>query len=228
MDKAHEKVRNSIKGLIGESDTRKYLEEVFDHSGAYSELEAVLIAKCYNFHHSGCVPIIQASKNPNDDPLIDQAIVINTIIQDFPYLIVTTDWSEIIGYKQDPTIQQYFAALKNWLIDLVRSGLNRNELEERLTYFKSEYIKHSQYYEMKARYAELEKTVLTPLSLIENIIKGNLTEIGKTFLDKKKESLDLQIEAANLKFQEVAYLVKTNETFDNDKSKLIKAGTKKN
>lgn len=204
------------------------LQKAFNHSSTYSDLEALLLARSYNFKKSGCVPIVQPKKSLNiKDPLLSQALVVNTIIQDFPIICVTTDWPDITRYKADSKVQEYLLALKNWLIDLNKSEFTAEELDDRLAYFKSEYVKHATYHELKVKYSSLENNVFTPLSILENVIKGNFTEIGKTFLDKKKENIELKIEEANLKFQEVAYLVNTTKVFDNDKSRLVKEGVKK-
>lgn len=63
--------------------------------------------------------------------------------------------------------------------------------------------------------------------MVQNLLLGNFTEIGKSLIDNKKEKINLEFERLNLKSREMAYLVEATKKFDNDKSRMIKSGINK-
>lgn len=87
------KTRKCLKKLLTkEDDSLIGLECLIQNTIKHGDIEALLIARSFNFKKGGCVPLMNGLNTEiKTDPLFKQSLIANTIVQDFPYLCVTTE-----------------------------------------------------------------------------------------------------------------------------------------
>jgi hypothetical protein len=72
------------------------------------------------------------------------------------------------------------------------------------------------YHKIKANTETLEILVKTPLEIIENLVKLKLSKLTDPFFALKKKQLMLMEAEINAPGKELAYIIKSRETFQSE------------
>lgn len=209
-----------LKKLKNSPDFMVSLEKILISSSKSADLNSIISSFVLNYKNQDCTPVIHFSDNLNQN--IDKQSIVNLIIKKFPFIDDTIEWQKIMEFKTDIDAKNKLNSLKNWLIDISKNNYTTNEIEQKLDYFIDEYESLLKLHKLKIKYKKFDLILNATIGTIENLIKLNLTDIGKNLLTLKEDEINLKIDEKNLKGQEVAYISNVITHFDNEKSKLIK------
>lgn len=117
-----------------------------------------------------------APQGPSSSNL-DTVLVI--VLNNLPVPNEQTPWEQVFEYHKDPDSSSKFLALRKWMRDVSKSNLPRHEIDEKLEYLLNEYQQHMKLHKMKTNAITLETLVVTPIELLENLIKIKWSEVAK-------------------------------------------------
>jgi hypothetical protein len=139
--------------------------------------------------------------------------VIQVVITKLPIPDNTVPWEKIIDYRNDSDNQGNLLGLRRWIKKISTEELSKAEIEDEIDWRINEFQKHMKYHKIKANTETLEILVKAPLEIIENLIKVKLSKIPDPFFVLKKRQLMLMEAEINAPDKELAYIIKTRETF---------------
>ena len=103
--------------------------------------------------------------------------------------------------------------MRRWIRKISTDELSKAEIEEEIEWLINEFHKHMKYHKIKADTETIEVLVKAPLEIIENLVKLKLSKIPEPFFALKKRQLMLMEAEINAPSKEMAYIIKTRETF---------------
>jgi hypothetical protein len=146
--------------------------------------------------------------------------VIEVVLNEFPVPDEKTPWEQIKEFRDDPDSREKFFALKNWMNEVARLGLPRNEVEDKLRACMADYVGHMKFHRMKTRQETL-KTLLysegfftgaqltgwSHLITTAGIVLSPLFTIAQ-------HRIKLMEAERNAPSREVAYIIESQKTFN--------------
>ena len=145
--------------------------------------------------------------------------VIEVVLNEFPIPDEETAWEQIKEFRDDPDSRRKFFALKNWMNEVGRLELPRNEVEDKLSACMATYVDHMKFHRMKTRQETLRTLVysegfLTSAKLIgwANLISTAGMILSPLFTISQHRIKLLQAERS-APGREVAYIMETQKTF---------------
>lgn len=124
-----------------------------------------------------------------------------------------TPWEQIIDYRNDTKNQKNLLNLRRWIRKISAENLSPVEIEEELEWLINEFQGHMELHKIKANTETLEILIRAPFELIENLIKLNLSKIPEPLFSLRKVQLNLMEAELNAPGKEIAYIIKTKDTF---------------
>ena len=146
-------------------------------------------------------------------PETRKADIAQIVINNLPLPDGTTSWEQIIDYRNDPENQKSFLTLKRWIRKISTEELSKGEIEEEIKWLMNEFQNHMKVHKIKTNTETLEVIVKAPLEIIENLIKLKFSKIPEPFFALKKRQINLMEAELNAPGREMAYIIKTQETF---------------
>jgi len=147
----------------------------------------------------------QSNASPSD--------VIEIVFNNFPTPSEDTPWELILDYRADPDSRAKFFALRNWINETIRANLSPIEIEEKLEHLLTEYKRHLELHKMKTNTGTIETVVMSGLQITENLAKLKLKELGNVLFAAKHRKLALYEGELTAPGHELAYILKTQDTF---------------
>lgn len=146
-------------------------------------------------------------------PNSSKSDVAQLVISKLPLPSNETPWEQIIDYRNDPENQNNFLGLRQWIRKISKDELSKAEIEDEIEWRINEFQNHMKLHKMKANAETLEVMVKAPLEIIENLIKFKLSKIPEPFFALKKRQINLMEAELNAPGREMAYIIKTRDTF---------------
>jgi len=149
-----------------------------------------------------------------------KSVVLDIVMNALPVPDDMTPWEQIFEYRSDPDSQSKFYALKNWINDVARMKLPYNEVEDKLRSLISDYENHMKIHRIKTKLDALKTIVVAEAGFIGGgwlagleALTGLAGIIATPLFTMKQRQIALMEEEQKAPGKEIAYIVKTNETF---------------
>ena len=205
---------------IDEIDVDEFIEDFNDLSALFEsrrEIDSIILRllslsmeKTEKITAVTTLPLIEYTRQiPNSKKCDVMQIVINKL----PLPDNMTPWEQIIDYRDDPENQKMLLALRRWIRKISAENLSPIEIEEELEWLINEFQNHMKLHKLKANTEILEVMVKAPLEIIEDLVKLKLSKIPESFFAIKKRQLSLMEAEINAPGKEMAYIIKSKETF---------------
>lgn len=124
-----------------------------------------------------------------------------------------TSMESILEFRKDPDARNQLLALRLWMRAAARAVTSSAELQERITYFLSEYERYLRIHRLKTKPGFLETAITTTAEMIENLAKLKLGESAKLLFRIKHSRLALLEAEAKAPGREVAYVASARTHF---------------
>ena len=149
------------------------------------------------------------------DIKISTSTVVKLVIQEFPIISESVPITNLIQFRKEN--RDKLLALRKWIYEITRKGLNIKEANIELQYLISEYKKAMSLYEIKYSRGKIETITTASFEVLENIAKIKPSNIAKAFFDLKKQKMNLFEAEMKAPGREISYIVKAQEQFRQDK-----------
>lgn len=149
--------------------------------------------------------------NPLKNPRREE--VMRIILGFMPTPDRSTSLERIIDFRSDPDSRRKFVALKNFINDIGRSNLQRNEILDRIEWLINEYKAHSDMHKLRYGRSSLEILVTTTANTIENIVRLKVGKAIQGLFDVQRQRADLLKAELETPGREIAYLIKVQDQF---------------
>ncbi len=146
-------------------------------------------------------------------PNTNKSNVAQIVISKLPLPNNETPWEPIIDYRNDSENQKNLLNLRKWIRKISAENLSSSEIEDELQWLMNQFQNHMKIHKMKANTETLEVLVKAPLEIIEDLVKLKFSKIPEPFFALKKRQINLLEAELNAPGREMAYLIKTRETF---------------
>lgn len=114
-------------------------------------------------------------------------------------------------FKEDTRDQKW--ALRRFLNSLATKQLGEAEIRDEIEWAIHEYEKAMRLHELKVRRTRLEVLIVTPMELLENIVKLNISKITRGLLQMRKQEVELLEAETKASGRECAYLYSAQKRF---------------
>jgi hypothetical protein len=142
-------------------------------------------------------------------PNSSKSNVVQIAINKLPLPNNDTPWEQIIDYRHDPENQKSLLNLRRWIRKISFENLSPAEIEEEFEWLMNEFQDHMKFHKMKANTETLEVVIKAPLELLEL----KFSKILEPLFALKKRQINLMEAELSAPGRELAYLIKTRETF---------------
>jgi len=156
-------------------------------------------------------PVLPFSMRQTKIP--SQAQVIEIVFKNLPTPSEKTPWEQIIEYRSDPESRAKFLDLRNWINEITRDRLPRQEVSEKLEYLLSQYERQMNLHKMKSKDGVIESVVVTTAEIAENLLKLKWGKLAKMAFSMRQRKIALMEGELTSPGSEVAYILKTQQTF---------------
>ena len=136
--------------------------------------------------------------------------VISIVINALPMPSDSISWEEIVDYRSDPDSVGKFLGLRDWMSEVVRSGLTSIEVIEKLEWLIYEYRRHMELHKLKANVGTFE-TIL--IAGVEFLTRFKLESAAKSLFSLKHRRIALMENEMKAPGHEIAYIVKAQNLF---------------
>lgn len=142
-----------------------------------------------------------------------QSEVIQIVINNLPLPSNETPWEQIVDYRSDPENQKNLLDLRRWIRNIATENPSQTEVSDQIEWLLNEFQSRMKLHKMKANTETLEVIIKAPFELIENLIKLRISKIPEPFFVMKKIQISLMEAELNAPGREMAYIIKSKETF---------------
>jgi hypothetical protein len=162
-----------------------------------------------------CVPIckrplpINLVAGPREKTELVQ--VLNVAVKSFPTPDDSCSWADLIAFKSESHDKQW--GFRRFLFSLANKELNEAEIRDEIEWMFNEYSKAMRVYGMKASQSSVQVFLISPLEIIENLLKLNLSKIAEGILSVKKRRIELLEAEMKAPGRECAYVFDARKRF---------------
>lgn len=142
-----------------------------------------------------------------------KADVVHIAFNALPIPDDSTPWEQIMEYRSDPDSRSKFLALRHWMSEVARAELTPAAVEEKLEYLIDQYQKHMKLHRMKTNVGTLETIVTTGAEILGDLASFKWGKAAEALFSLKRRNIALLEGELTAPGNEVAYIVKTRETF---------------
>jgi hypothetical protein len=122
-----------------------------------------------------------------------------------------TSWSEILEFRAHTRDKQW--AFRRFLLSLATRQLSEAEIRDELEWSLHEYTKAMELHNIKASQSFVELFVISPLEIIENLVKLNWSKLAKGALSVRKRKVELLEAEMKAPGKECAYVFESRKRF---------------
>lgn len=206
------KERNQLLDLFFEKQQFDKLEHLFWNLTNIADNHSILLSFISNFQHKdSTVPIIFNNRNLEFINTEKSSSVLNIVLSKFPSLDKSIEWNQVKEIKTDNVLRNKYLKLNNFINELSHKEFSIKEIEEKIEYLIREYENQLLLHNKKLKYNKYELVLNSSIGILENLIKGNILNIGKNILDIKKEKVGLEIEKQFLNGNEIAFISEVSQ-----------------
>jgi hypothetical protein len=120
-------------------------------------------------------------------------------------------WENILAFKQEARDKVW--SFRRFLRDVATKRQTEAEIRDDIEWSLNEYRKAMESYKLKASSSFVEVFVISPLEIIENIVKFNWSKIAKGILSVQKRKVDLLEAEMKAPGRECAYIFDAQRRF---------------
>jgi hypothetical protein len=124
-----------------------------------------------------------------------------------------TPWEALIQFRDDSEHKRMRKGLFRWLRLLSGTSMSPRELAEEIEWLVSEYQRYMELQRIKVQRSVFEVAIVTPLEVLENLVKFNWSKIAKSVFSVSKARVDLAEAELKAPGRECAYVVKARQSF---------------
>lgn len=146
-------------------------------------------------------------------PNSSKSDVVQVVINSLPLPNNETPWEQIIDYRKDSETQKLLSSLRRWISNTSRQNLPPLEIEEEIESLINDFQEHMKLHKMKANTETVEVLVKFLPETIENLIKLRFSKLPEPLFVFKKRQINLMEAELNAPGKEMAYIIKTRDTF---------------
>lgn len=137
--------------------------------------------------------------------------VLDVALNLFPVPDESVSLEEVFEFKARLADKKW--ALRRFLKNLATKPQGESEVRDELEWMINEYQKAMEIYHMKASHSFIDVFVVTPLEIIENIVKFNWSKLAKGALQVRKRTIELLDAEMRAPGRECAYIVEAQRHF---------------
>jgi hypothetical protein len=138
--------------------------------------------------------------------------VAQVVIHDLPVPAINTPWEKIIEFRENN--QKNLLNLRRWIRKLSVENLSAVECKQELDWLKHEFQSHLKLHKIKANAATFEAIVKAPLEILENLVTLKFSKIPDPLFAINKRKISLMEAELNAPGREIAYLIKSKQSFE--------------
>ena len=116
-------------------------------------------------------------------------VVLKVALEAFPAPDEQTAWQDILDFKDEAYDKQW--AFRRWLYALATKSQIEAEIRDEIEWMVNEYKKAMELHHIKASQSFVDVFVISPLEIIENLVKFNWSKIAKGILSVQKRRVEL-------------------------------------
>jgi hypothetical protein len=159
-------------------------------------------------------PILASRIPSTQDSPVAKNEVVQIVLNSLPIPDETTPWEQILDFRNDADSRSKFIDLRNWMSEVARAELKPNEVAEKLEYLMSQYQRHIKLHKMKTNIGTLETIVVTGAEVLGDLVSFRWGKAAEALFSLTKRHVALLEGELTAPGNEVAYIVKANETFN--------------
>jgi hypothetical protein len=141
----------------------------------------------------------------------NEEIVLEVARDLFPCPDDTCAWQDILNFRDEARDKQW--AFRRFLSTLGTKQQTEAEIRDDLEWSLNEYAKAMEVHHIKASQSFVDVFIISPLEIIENIVKLNWSKIAKGALDVKKRKVELLEAEMKAPGRECAYVFDARKRF---------------
>jgi hypothetical protein len=125
-----------------------------------------------------------------------------------------SSWDDILAFKAEEHDKAW--AFRRWLHSIATRPLTEAEIHDELEWSINEYTKAMDLHRLKASYRFLDVFVVTPLELLEDLVKIKWSRIAKGMLSARSRKVELLEAEMKAPGKECAYIVDARKRFSSE------------
>jgi hypothetical protein len=196
------KTRNQLDNLILEADYPMF----------ESAIRSYAVVLRY-FRKAIAIPLLSYTSYLKKVPNSNKSNIAHIVIHNLPLPVADTPWEKIIEYRDNPDNQNNLLMLRRWMRKISDENLSLAEYKQELDWLMAEYQAHLKLHKIKANMETLETVIKVPLEILENLIKLKFSKLPDPLFAVKRRKISLMEAELNAPGREIAYLVKTKQSF---------------
>jgi hypothetical protein len=160
------------------------------------------------------VPICRESlplELPNDSKDHSVADLLRIGLEAFPIPDQTCSWEDILDFKSSLRDKQW--GFRRFLESLATRSMKEAEVRDEIEWMLNEYTNAMRIHNLKASNSFVDVFVISPLEIIENIVKFKWSKIAKGTLSVQKRKVELMEAEMKAPSRECAYVFDARKRF---------------
>lgn len=208
-------IRSAVKGRIQSKEdvddkTRGLLEDLLLFTESLTRLTAIQFRELENIN---AYPVVGYDTTLSLDSRDSKTDVVQIVLGSLPIPNDETPWEHILEYRSDEDSRNKFLDLRHWMSDVARGQLTTNEIQEKLEWLMSQYQRHMQLHKMKTNSGALEIVLVTTSEVLEDLAHLKFSAATKAIFSFRQRRISLMEGELTSPGSEVAYIIKTRESF---------------
>lgn len=129
----------------------------------------------------------------------------------FPIPDNSCSWESILEFREEERDKQW--ALRRFLYKLAMQSQTEAEIRDEIEWCLNEYAKAMALHNIRASQSFVDVFVITPLEIIENLVKFNWSKIAKGVVQVQKRKVELMEAEMKAPGRECAYVFDARKRF---------------
>jgi hypothetical protein len=161
------------------------------------------------------VPICKAPipdfRGPGENAMSPTSTVLMVALASLPVPNDQCSWQDILDFKNDTHDKQW--GFRRWMHALATKHQTEGEVRDDLEWSLNEYTEAMKLHKIKASQSFLDVFVISPLEIMENLVKFNWSKIAKGALQVRKRDVELMEAELKAPGRECAYIFDARRRF---------------
>jgi len=189
---------------------KSFVENDYPYYDFVARLQAWILE---HFENKIATPLLHYSSYQRKLPNTRKHDIAQLVIRDLPLPDSSTEWEQIIEYRENPDNRKALLDLRRWIRRISTEDISPVECAQELEWLESEFQTHMRLHKLKADTGTLEVVVKAPLEILENLVNLKFSKIVDPLFAIKKRRISLMEAELNAPGREIAYLVKAKQSF---------------
>ena len=137
--------------------------------------------------------------------------ILEVAVKALPVPDQQSSWEDILAFRADSRDKQW--AFRRFLHTMAGTSKTEGELRDEIEWMVNEYRKAMEIHRIKASQSVVEVFLITPLEIIEDLVKLNWSKIAKGILQVRQRKIDLLEAELKAPGRECAYVFDARQRF---------------